>query len=36
MTPREIERALSVLRGPASQAPKRTELAALMRQFPDQ
>ena len=36
MTPREIERALSVLRGQTGQAPGRADLAALMRQFPDQ
>lgn len=36
MTPRELERALSVL-GPApgTAAPGRDELAALMMQFPD-
>lgn len=37
MTPRELERALSVL-GPTSgaAAPGRDELAALMAQFPDE
>lgn len=34
MTPRELERALSVL-SPGRAAPGRDELAALMRRFPD-
>ena len=36
MTPREMERAMSVLRQDAEIAPGRNDLAALMRQFPDE
>ncbi len=37
MTPRELERAMSVLRSSdAGGAPGRSELAALMQTFPDQ
>ncbi len=36
MTPRELERALSVLPQAATAAPRRDELAALMRAFPDE
>jgi uncharacterized phage protein (TIGR02216 family) len=35
MTPREMERAMSVLRPGAERAPGRGELALLMQQFPD-
>lgn len=35
MTPRELERALSVLQGRSGDAPGRAGLAALMQQFPD-
>lgn len=35
MTPRELERALSVLPRGGGQALRRTELSALMRIFPD-
>lgn len=34
MTPRELERALSLL-APAGEAPARAELATLMARFPD-
>jgi len=36
MTPREMERAMSVLRQGAGRAPQRSDLAALMRRFPDE
>lgn len=35
MTPRELERALSVLPREGAKAPGRDELAELMRIFPD-
>ncbi|MFU0506643.1 rcc01693 family protein [Pseudaminobacter sp. NGMCC 1.201702] len=35
MTPREFERAMSVLSGRANAAPRRADLAELMRVFPD-
>ena len=35
MTPRELERAISVLRPAGERPPARADLAALMRQFPD-
>ena len=35
MTPRELERAMSVLRVGAAGAPGRSELATLMQTFPD-
>jgi len=35
MTPREMERAMSVFRPVAGAAPMRAELAALMTEFPD-
>lgn len=35
MTPREMERALSVLKPRQAGAPGRADLAALMRLFPD-
>jgi uncharacterized phage protein (TIGR02216 family) len=35
MTPREMERAMSVLGGARAGAPARADLAALMRRFPD-
>jgi uncharacterized phage protein (TIGR02216 family) len=35
MTPRELERAMSVLRPQQDHAPDRAALAALMRAFPD-
>ncbi|OQM75218.1 hypothetical protein BFN67_19630 [Pseudaminobacter manganicus] len=35
MTPRELERALSVLSQGKGPSPGRNELAALMREFPD-
>lgn len=35
MTPREMERALSVLGGGRAGAPGRADLAELMRRFPD-
>jgi|UniRef100_A0A6H1ZU50 uncharacterized phage protein (TIGR02216 family) len=35
MTPRELERAISVLRPGAERPPARADLAALMRRFPD-
>ena len=35
MTPRELERAMSVLRPNSGGAPGRPELAALMQAFPD-
>ncbi len=35
MTPRELERAMSVLRTGAGEAPARADVAALMRRFPD-
>lgn len=35
MTPREMARAMSVLRQDARRPPLRSDLAALMRQFPD-
>ena len=35
MTPRELERAMSVLRPNSGGAPGRSELAALMQTFPD-
>jgi uncharacterized phage protein (TIGR02216 family) len=36
MTPRELDRALSVLSPGKSPPPGRADLAALMRAFPDQ
>jgi uncharacterized phage protein (TIGR02216 family) len=36
MTPREMERAMSVLHAPRSGAPGRGELVELMRRFPDE
>jgi uncharacterized phage protein (TIGR02216 family) len=36
MTPREMERAMSVLHAPRSGAPGRGELGELMRRFPDE
>jgi len=35
MTPREMERAMSVLGGDVRSAPARRDLAELMQQFPD-
>ncbi len=35
MTPREMERAMSVFRPVAGVAPGRDEFAALMKEFPD-
>ncbi len=35
MTPRELERAISVLRPAGERAPARADLAELMRKFPD-
>lgn len=35
MTPREMERAMSVLGGGQLAAPGRADLAGLMRRFPD-
>ena len=35
MTPRELERAMSVLRPVSAGAPGRDELSALMNQYPD-
>jgi uncharacterized phage protein (TIGR02216 family) len=35
MTPRELERAMSVLGGDMRSAPARRDLAELMQQFPD-
>ncbi len=35
MTPREFERAMSVLRPARSPAPARAELTRLMNEFPD-
>jgi uncharacterized phage protein (TIGR02216 family) len=35
MTPREFERAMSVFSRRAEEAPRREDLAALMRVFPD-
>jgi uncharacterized phage protein (TIGR02216 family) len=35
MTPRELERAMSVHFGQAPAAPERSELAALMAAYPD-
>jgi uncharacterized phage protein (TIGR02216 family) len=35
LTPREMERAMSVLVGDWRLAPARTDLAELMKQFPD-
>jgi uncharacterized phage protein (TIGR02216 family) len=35
MTPREFERAMSVLSGRANATPRRADLAELMRVFPD-
>ena len=35
MTPRELERAISVLPRHASDPPRRDDLAALMRAYPD-
>lgn len=35
MTPREFERAMSIFARGADEAPRRADLAALMRAFPD-
>lgn len=35
MTPREMERAMSVLRRGADSAPRKAQLEALMTMFPD-
>lgn len=35
MTPREFERAMSILARGTDEAPRRTDLVALMRVFPD-
>lgn len=35
MTPREMERAMSVLSGGRAAAPGRSDLAELMQRFPD-
>lgn len=35
MTPREFERAMSILARGSGEAPRRGDLAALMRAFPD-
>jgi uncharacterized phage protein (TIGR02216 family) len=36
MTPREMERALSVLASAGADAPRKGDLAVLMRAFPDE
>ncbi len=36
MTPRELERAMSVLPGSRDRAPGRMDLLALMKRYPDE